>query len=294
MPRANGEGIAMPSAVIDGIETRYDIRGDGPPLLLFSPGGFDATMEKWSSLGIYAKTRPIDHLSRDYRCILFDRRECGQSGGRVERVTWSDYAAQGIGLLDHLGIERAHFMGGCMGVSPVAYAACHHPERMLSMVLYWPVGGAAYRMNANRRFGAHIAFARSEGMGAVVDLVLQDRKSFSGDPRGGPWASAILQSPEFAERYRALNIDAYGLIVLGMERGLFDRDTAPGAEPEDLMRCAVPALILPGADASHGRSAAHYLSECLPGSLLWDVYPDAQTEAATAEQIQSFLARHSA
>lgn len=275
----------MTSAIIDEIETEYEVRGDGPPILLFSPGGFDATMEKWSSLGIYAKTRPLDYLAQTYRCILFDRRECGQSGGRVERVTWSDYSAQGIGLLDHLGIERAHFMGGCMGVSPVLDAACRYPERMLSMVLYWPVGGAAYRMNANRRFGTHLAFARSEGMGAVVDLVLRDRKSFSGDPRGGPWASAILQSAEFAERYRTLDVETYALTVLGMERGLFDRDTAPGAEPEDLMRCGVPALILPGADASHSRSAAHYLHECLPKSSLWDVYPTEQTEAATAAQI---------
>ena len=74
----------MPFALIDGINTRYDIVGEGPPLLMFSPGGFDATLEKWSTLGVYAKFRPLEHLSTKYRCIVFDRRECGQSGGRVE------------------------------------------------------------------------------------------------------------------------------------------------------------------------------------------------------------------
>ena len=74
----------MPFITIDGINTRYEVIGAGPPLLMFTPGGFDATLEKWSSLGVYAKTKPLDHLAKKYRCIIFDRRECGQSGGRVE------------------------------------------------------------------------------------------------------------------------------------------------------------------------------------------------------------------
>jgi hypothetical protein len=27
---------------IDGIETHYELRGEGPPLLMYAPGGFDA------------------------------------------------------------------------------------------------------------------------------------------------------------------------------------------------------------------------------------------------------------
>jgi hypothetical protein len=56
-----------------------------------------------------------------------------------------------------------------------------------------------------------------------------------------------------------------------MVRGLFDRDTAPGAEPEDLLRLDVPALIVPGKDESHATSAARYLEECLPNATYWDV-----------------------
>ena len=57
----------------------------------------------------------------------------------------------------------------------------------------------------------------------------------------------------------------------GDARALFDRDTAPGAEPEDLMRLDIPALIVPGHDASHATSAARYLEECLPRADYWDV-----------------------
>src|ERR1700754_2337080 len=102
----------MPTTKINGIDTRYDVIGSGPPLLMYSPGGFDATIEKWTTAGVYAKTKILDHLTKKYSCIVFDRRETGQSGGRVERVGWAHYVAQGKGLLEHLGIKRAHLMGG--------------------------------------------------------------------------------------------------------------------------------------------------------------------------------------
>src|SRR5688572_21522204 len=117
----------MPTTVIDGITTRYEVVGSGPPLLMFSPAGFDATLDKWATQGVYAKTRLLDHLSTKYSCIIFDRREAGRSGGRVERVSWAHYAAQGKGLLDHLGYQRAHLLGGCMGCCPVAALGVAHP-----------------------------------------------------------------------------------------------------------------------------------------------------------------------
>ena len=84
----------MATAIIDGIATRYELMGSGPPLLMFSPGGFNATLETWSTLGVYANVKPLEHLPEKYTCIVFDRRECGQSGGRVERVGWRQFVAQ--------------------------------------------------------------------------------------------------------------------------------------------------------------------------------------------------------
>ncbi len=279
----------MPTVVLDGISTRYDVMGSGPPLLMFSPGGFDATIEKWSSLGIYKTTKPLDHLTKHYTCIVFDRRECGQSGGRVERVTWADFVRQAKALLDHLGIERAHIMGGCMGCAPVAAFAVAHPESTLSMVLYWPVGGAKYRISGHLRFAEHLAFVHQHGLQAVVDLVQKDGKAFGTDPRGGPWASVIKADADFAAHYAKQNVDQYKLIVSSMGRTLLDRDTAPGAEPEDLLRLNIPAIIVPGADASHATSAARYLQECLAGSVYWDMPVAGQSEEATAKTLLDFL-----
>jgi len=279
----------MPTATIDGIATRYEVLGAGPPLLMYAPGGFNATIETWRTQSVYAKIKLLDHLPKTYTCIVFDRRECGQSGGRVERVMWADYVAQGKGLLDHLGIARAHIMGGCMGCCPVAAFGVAWPAATLSMILFWPVGGAKYRINSHQRFAEHLAFVQQNSLAAVVALVAKDGKPFGADPRGGPWASVLRHDQAFAETYAKLDVERYKLIVAAMARTLLDRDTAPGAEPEDLLRLDIPVLVIPGRDPSHATSAARYLEECLPRAEYWDVPVAGQTEETVPARILEFL-----
>ncbi len=279
----------MASTVIDGIPTRYEVLGDGPPLLMFSPGGFDATIEKWTTQGVYQTIKLLDHLPQHHRCILFDRRESGESGGRVERITWRHYAAQGKGLLDHLQIERADVMGACMGVSAAAAFAVAWPDAVRSLVLYFPVGGAKYRLQGQSRFAAHLAYVQQHGLDGVVALARGGSKSFGADPRGGPWVSVIRRDAAFAEAYARLDLDRYQLTVTVTARTLFDRDTAPGAEPEDLMRLDVPALIVPGRDHAHAVSAARYLEECLRQAQYWDVPVEGQTETTAPARVLEFL-----
>jgi pimeloyl-ACP methyl ester carboxylesterase len=278
----------VPTAIIDGIQTRFEVVGSGEPILMFSPGGFDATLDKWSTQGIYARIRPVEHLSKRYRCIVFDRRETGQSGGRVEHVTWADYVRQGRGLLDHLGVSRAHVMGACMGCCPAMAFAVAHPGVTSSLILFWPVGGPRYRISSHLRFAQHLAYVHQHGLSQVVALAAEG-KSFGEDPRGGPWVSVIRRDPAFAEEYARLDVNKYKLLVGAMGRTLIDRDTAPGAEPEELMQLAVPALIVPGRDQTHGTSAARYLEECLTGSEYWDVPVDAQTAEAAPARLLEFL-----
>ena len=279
----------MPATDIDGIATHYEVRGDGPPLLMFSPGGFSATLANWTSFSIYARLGLVDQLAKSYTCVMFDRRESGLSGGRVERITWADYAAQGKGLLDHLGIERAHLMGGCVGCSVAAVFAAAWPARALSMVLYSPAGGARYRIAQHARFARHLSFVAERSIPSVVDLALSSSAGFTQDPRVGPWVSVLRRDPAFADAYRSLDRSRYEALVAGMARTLFDRDTVPGPEPEDLLRLDVPALIVPGQDASHATSAARYLEECLPRAEYWDMPVPGQTEETAPARVLEFL-----
>jgi pimeloyl-ACP methyl ester carboxylesterase len=279
----------VPFAVADGIRTRYEVTGDGPPLLMFSPGGFDSTLESWRSVGVYRRLNLLEHLEERYSCIRFDRRESGESGGRVERISWADYVRQGLGLLDALGIGSAHLMGGCVGCSAVAAIGVAQPDRVRSMVLYSPAGGVKYRMKQHARFEQHLAFVDAEGLGAVVDLARSSGATFTKDPRVGPWNSVLRTDEEFAADYAKADLARYRTMVAGLVRLLFDRDTVPGAEPEDLLTCDLPALIVPGQDESHAPSAARYLQECLPNNEYWDVPVVEQTEETAPARILAFL-----
>jgi hypothetical protein len=79
-------------------------------------------------------------------------------------------------------------------------------------------------------------------------------------------------------------------VLDGLCRTMFDRDSVPGPEPEDLLTLDVPALVVPGQDASHARSAAWFLHECLRGSQLWDVPVADQTAATAPTRVLEFLA----
>ena len=279
----------MAEALLDGLRTHYEVLGDGPALLMYAPGGFDATIDKWRTQGIYARVKLLEHLPQRYRCIVFDRRECGASGGRVELITWTHYARQGKALLEHLGIERAHVMGGCMGCSCVMAFAVAYPPATLSMLLWWPVGGAKYRIKAHERFAQHLAFVRQNGMDGVVAHVRKEGKAFNADPRGGPWASPLRSDTAFAADYVKHDVRTYGGLVERTCNTLFDRDTSPGAPPEQLFALNIPALIVPGRDESHATSAARYLEECLPKNEYWDVAPEQQTEANAPARLLEFL-----
>ena len=139
----------MPRAdVATGMELEYDTFGSptDPALLLVM--GFTAQMTSWEE----GFCRLLADGGRFV--IRFDNRDCGLStkldgvevdtgavmtaamtGGTIPTVpyTLSDMAADAIGLLDHLGIDRAHIMGASMGGMIVQTMAIEHPARIISM-----------------------------------------------------------------------------------------------------------------------------------------------------------------
>jgi pimeloyl-ACP methyl ester carboxylesterase len=283
--------IVMPTATIDGLSVNYLTRGSGPPLLMLAPGGFDSTLEKWSTAGVWKGMRPLDTLGSQFTLIAYDRRESADSGGRVERLSWSLFAEQAKGLLDHLGIRQAFVLGGCMGCSVALAFAARFPDATRALLLHWPVGGYRWKLNGSDRFARHLTFAREHGLAGVVKRAHEGR-SFWQDPEAGPWASAIVRDPKFADAFQGQDLDRYLGIVAASARPLFDRDTPPGAEPEEMLAMKVPALIVPGDDPAHATSGAHYLRELLPQPEYWPVMPPEQTPERVRERILEFGRAH--
>jgi hypothetical protein len=108
------------------------------------------------------------------------------------------------------------------------------------------------------------------------------------DSEGGPWATEIARNNAFAASFASQDPERYLGIILTSGRSLFDRDTAPGAEPEEAVGIKAPALIVPGDDPSHATSAAHYLRELLQKSDFWNVMPPEQTTQKVCDRVLEF------
>jgi pimeloyl-ACP methyl ester carboxylesterase len=231
-------------------------------------------------------------LGRQYQCIAYDRRESGRSGGRVEPLSWSLYADEGKGLLDHLGLESAFVLGGCMGCSVAIAFGARHPQPTLGLLLHWPVGGYAWKVNARDRFNQHRDYVKENGLKGVVE-VARNKPGFWADPRGGLWSAVLAHDSKFADELVCQDVDRYLALNDVSARTLFDRDTAPGAEPEELRAMKIPALIIPGDDPAHAQSAAHYLREVMPQAEFWPIDVKDQDAPVVAERLLAFGASHS-
>src|SRR5947208_15686637 len=127
-----------------------------------------------------------------------------------------------------------------MGCRPVDAFAVAHPESVMRTILYSPVGGAKCHSSTRMRFADHLGYVERHGLAGVVSLVMQEGKPFNTEPRGGPWASVIKSDRTIADTYAKLDVAKYKQLVTDMCRTLFDRDTSPGAEPEDMLHSEIP------------------------------------------------------
>ena len=268
---------ATETLVADGIPTRVSVIGRGEPLLMFSPGGFDATLEKWGELGIYKKIDILRYLAQRFTCILFDRRECGESGGRLEILDFIGMARHGRAVTEQLGFESVHLLGGCLGCAPAAEFARLYPAMTRSLNLVWPVGGARYRIRNFGRFATHLGWVAEHGIDALIDRALASNVGFAKDSTLGPWGGALRIDAGLVDSVKACDDAAYLRLVQASYREMFDCDSAPGPTPERLMEIKAPVGIVPGDDESHARSAAHFVRECISHATFLDLPTGAQT-----------------
>ena len=81
---------------------------------------------------------------------------------------------------------------------------------------------------------------------------------------GGPWAAVLAHDKVFASEFVKQDVERYKLIVAGLGRTLYDRDTAPGAEPEDLTRPNIHKLTVPGTARTHATPPARSPGQRIP------------------------------
>ena len=127
----------MPMFESGALRLHYEEAGSGFPILLFAPGGMKSAIPFWEMVA----WDPVGTLSQHYRVITMDQRNAGRSTAPITADDgWHSYAADHIALLDHLGIERAHVLGVCIGGPYCLGAIEAAPTRIAAAVLQQPIG----------------------------------------------------------------------------------------------------------------------------------------------------------
>ena len=233
----------------------FEAAGSGDALVLVHAGVADRRMwdPQWTA------------FAAAHRVIRYDLRGYGES--LPPTGPWSHHADL-LGLLDELGIRRAHIVGTSVGAGIAVEAALAQPQVVASLVLAAP-GGALYGGNTDdlRTVWHDEVEALDRGdLDAAVEVNLR----------------AWVDGPD-----RAVDaVDpAIRTFVGGMQRDAFelpewDPDGAPESELEPpaharLGEIGCPTLIVVGeADQIATREAANGLAADIPGAYLV-AWPDA-------------------
>ncbi len=119
---------------VDGKEIFVAEKGTGTPVVLLHGGGPGAS-------GLSNYSRNIDTLAEQFRVIVPDMPGYGRSSKGVDRSDPFGYFADHIrGMLDQLGVQRAHLVGNSAGGACALRVALDTPHRVDRLVLMGPGG----------------------------------------------------------------------------------------------------------------------------------------------------------
>lgn len=129
----------MERANVNGVELDYERHGSGHPVLLIHGGFIPDGMRPFGGQDIL----------ESFELIRYHRRGYAGSSRSPGPTTIADHAADAVGLLDHLGVDRAHVVGHSSGAAIALEVAATDPPRVASLSLLEPpylsgVAGAAF------------------------------------------------------------------------------------------------------------------------------------------------------
>src|SRR5271166_6925988 len=131
--------------------------GTGAPIVLLHGGGPGAS-------GVSNYSHNIDALAQHFRVIVPDMPGYGRSAKGVDRSDPFGYLADHIrGMLDELGINRAHLVGNSYGGSCALRLALDTPQRVDRLVLMGPGGVGTTRGLPTAGLKSLLAYYGGEG-----------------------------------------------------------------------------------------------------------------------------------
>jgi pimeloyl-ACP methyl ester carboxylesterase len=231
---------------VNGIHLYYEEVGQGTPLIFVHEFAGDA--QSW---------RPqTSFFARRYRAIAFNARGYPPSDVPEDPAAYSQMqAVEDIrGLLDHLGIARAHVVGLSMGGYATLHFGLSYPGRALSLT----VAGAGYGSGTDReefrKDSALVVERFAEGMANVAEFYSRGptRVQFlDKDPQG--WR-------DFHDRLAAGSARGHALTLQGVQMtrpSIFDLG-------DRLEKLEVPTLVVTGDEDEPCLEPALFMKRRIP------------------------------
>ncbi len=229
----------MPVAEVNGQRIRYDDSGGEGPAVILSHG-FLMDREMFAP--------QVDALAGEFRVITWDERGFGETEYDGQPFTYWDSARDCLGLLDHLGIERAVLGGMSQGGFLSLRAALLAPERARALVLIDTQSG----VEDPERLPAYRQMQETWLQAGPIDQLTETV------------ASLIIGEPKLNEVWIAKWRARDPQMLAEPGNCLFERDDITNRVGE----ITVPAIIFHGtADMSIPMEKAEELCTALPGCV---------------------------
>jgi len=167
----------MPTIEHHGATIYYETYGRGFPILTFAPAGLQSVIDGWRQPS--APIDPTAELAGEYQVIAMDQRNAGgRSRGPISAEDdWDTFTADHVAVLDHLGAQRCHLYGQCIGGSFILNLIKAQPRRVASAVLAQPIGRVAPALPPRtERFNrwAETLAGHPEATDAVLDALYRN------------------------------------------------------------------------------------------------------------------------
>ena len=266
----------MPRAKVNGAEIYYEEAGSGSPLIL-SPGGLQ---------GVLSSYQPVSAtLSQAHRIITYDRRFGGQSNSPLVVQTWDLVCQDVIGLMDVLGIEKAHLGGGSFGAAIALGCAVRYPERVRAIVPSNIAGGVICEAYLAMKLFKSAEMAMPQGIKAVVD-------AFDPDDRFAPFTPERAQyDPQYRRRLEAMPPEDFAQVMRDTIYALFEGPYLTlGMSEKRLRGLRTPTLLMPGNNDIHPRRVAEQVHRLIPNARWAEVRPHAEEPDTYVHRVRQFLA----
>ncbi len=179
---------------VGGITTNFHDTGKGPPVLFLHGSG--PGVSAWANWRLV-----MPHCAKSFRVLAPDMVGFGfterPAGIRYDMDTW---VSQALGLLDGLGIEKAHLVGNSFGGALALALAIRHPKRVERLVL---MGSVGVPFTLTPGLDAVWGYTPSiDGMRRLLDLFAFDRGLVSDELAKLRYEASIR--PGFQESFAAM------------------------------------------------------------------------------------------